>query len=877
MSKSDKKLAAGRMFWPVKELMCSVMVGVFMCLPALMMAREITSVSYDPGTKSATVELTADEGGNGHVIYWAWSEDLQDKGAQIDAWPNVVRVCRVAADETSRTFALPDAAAPSGSSAFPARAFLATSTADYDYLIGSVKTGSGSGGYVNTGVCPNKTTALAIDAQYNSGTASKTLFGVAGTVSDSQLFSFSVFINSSSKFASSCNDSKGDWKASVKSKDTTRHTFHLDANTGYLLIYTNGELIDNTSYRSLSTITRTSSNYPIYLFARNNRGTIDQTASATIYSCVISNGNACVRHYVPCVRNGEIGFFDFESRTFYGSANETPLQAADSATVAYPPEAFGIDVGDSVVAASSAFAGANYQQVTAETVTGEVSLPDGAMLLVDGSGLGADASIVFQGGGTILFRTNATITSSISVPNAASVNVKTLDTSVTGTVAGVMTMASSSTLRINSPGLLIFSGGGTWGDFQMRGGHADVTGRYEVTGAQGFYAGHMTVRDGGYVNTSQKWEHLHLDYNTTDVCLEIATGGTWYRPTANIYTYIGNGAAHESKLLISGGTFYASLGGTFELKAGSTLEIDKGLFRMRSVFTCSGTKENCRMIIRDGTWYIPDSRSSNIDYANRLFGGTGTCSVLIDGHATLASDYRSRTPDTTNDTPQATWTCTEGARLKLIGRDNASGSTFRFHNFEADGLAFDLDTSKGSDAVSGNGRKVNVEIYDPKAPIGIGYVLPGKSDCLVKAAWTDPEAEHTIPDVLTTYVATDGTTLDIGNLPTGWLDGFGTEMVSNLVFDAGSTLRFPFFGGAAPLAIPGTLSLPSALDYTVAVSGPKVVTMRSPVIVPANGIRGEDCTFSCKGGVRPSAAKLEDDDETLAFSYTPPGLVIAVQ
>ena len=92
MSKSDKKLAAGRMFWPVKELMCSVMVGVFMCLPALMMAREITSVSYDPGTKSATVELTADEGGNGHVIYWAWSEDLQDKGAQIDAWPNVVRV-----------------------------------------------------------------------------------------------------------------------------------------------------------------------------------------------------------------------------------------------------------------------------------------------------------------------------------------------------------------------------------------------------------------------------------------------------------------------------------------------------------------------------------------------------------------------------------------------------------------------------------------------------------------------------------------------------------------------------------------------------------------------------------------------------------------
>ena len=75
-------------------------------LPAFVMAREITSVSYDPGTKSATVELTADEGGDSHVIYWAWSEDLQDKGAQIEAWPNVVRVCRVAADEpVDRAFA----------------------------------------------------------------------------------------------------------------------------------------------------------------------------------------------------------------------------------------------------------------------------------------------------------------------------------------------------------------------------------------------------------------------------------------------------------------------------------------------------------------------------------------------------------------------------------------------------------------------------------------------------------------------------------------------------------------------------------------------------------------------------------------------------
>ena len=848
-------------------------------LPAFVMAREITSVSYDPSTKSATVELTADEGGNGHVIYWAWSEDLQDKGAQIEAWPNVVRVCRVAADETRRTFALPEAAAPFGSSAYPARAFLATSTADYDYLIGSVKTGSGSGGYVNTGVCPNKTTALAIDAHYDSGTASKTLFGAASSSSDSHLFSFSVYINSSSKYASSCNDSNGDWKASAKSKDTTRHTFHLDANTGYLLIYTDGKLVDDTSHRNLSTITRTSSIYPIYLFARNSRGTIDQTASATIYSCVISNDNACVRHYVPCVRNGEIGFFDFESRAFFGSASEEkPLQSNDSTTVAYPPEAFGIDAGDVVVSASPAFAGVNYVLVTDATVTGETVVQDGGTLLVDGNGLGADASVLFLGSGAILFRRTATITSAITATNAVSLNCETLNASVTGTIAGVMTMTNTTAININSPGLIVFSGGGTWGAFNMRGGRADVTGRYSVTGGQYFYAGHMVVRDGGYISIDKKWMTLHLDYNTSDACLEIATGGTWYRPTANIETVIGNGASKEAKLLISGGTFYASIGATFELKAGSTLEIDKGLFRMRSVFKCSGTAGNSRIILRNGTWYIPDSRSSGIDFANRMFSGSGACSVLIDGHGTIASDYRSRTPDTTNDTPQATWTCTEGSRLKLLGRDNANGSTFQFHNFEADGLAFDLDTSKGSDTVAGNGRKVTVEIYEPKSPIGIGYVLPGKSDCLIKAAWTNLEEEvHAIPDVLTTYVAAEGTTLDIGNFPTGWLDGFGTETVSNLVFDAGSALRFPFFGGASPLAIPGTLSLPSALDFTVAVSGTKSAVSQVPVIVPANGVAGDGCTFACKGGVRPSSAVLEEVDGALAFSYIAPGFSIRIR
>ena len=69
VSRMDEKSAAGRVCWSIKKLMCSVMVWALIGLPSFVLAREITSVSFDPGTKSATVELTADEGGNGHVIY----------------------------------------------------------------------------------------------------------------------------------------------------------------------------------------------------------------------------------------------------------------------------------------------------------------------------------------------------------------------------------------------------------------------------------------------------------------------------------------------------------------------------------------------------------------------------------------------------------------------------------------------------------------------------------------------------------------------------------------------------------------------------------------------------------------------------------------
>ena len=188
------------------------------------------------------------------------------------------------------------------------------------------------------------------------------------------------------------------------------------------------------------------------------------------------------------------------------------------------------------------------------------------------------------------------------------------------------------------------------------------------------------------------------------------------------------------------------------------------------------------------------------------------------------------------------------------------------HNFEADGLIFDLNTNDY------NNKPIEVRIFDPKDPIGIGFVLPGKTGSKIVAS-------NAVPALVASYVVPAGQTLDATALPTGWYQNFSGVSLSNLIFETGSTFRFPFFGDASPLAISGTLTLPETMNYSVILAGQKASVTEVPVIVPTLGtVEAEGgTTFTCTGGVRPSAATLSVADDALAFSYKVTGATITIR
>jgi len=509
--------------------------------------------------------------------------------------------------------------------------------------------------------------------------------------------------------------------------------------------------------------------------------------------------------------------------------------------------------------------------VTDADVTGEVTVNSGETLFIYGNGLGANASLNIFGNATVMFRRSATVSSPLWYTNT--VYCKTFDASVTGTVASVITLSETpgsdaliSIIQIDSPGLIDLAGSGQLDTIKMNSGNAAVTGVYKVYGGQEFYSGHMTVRDGGTITVSKTWQHLRLDYNSSsDVCLEIATGGKYEKVSGNCHTYLGrNGGSYESKLLVTGGS-YIHLYDSFTLYSHGLVQVETGMFKTGRRITChnSATAENAKIILRNGTMCF---NGGGAGYVYAMFEGAGHCSALIDGKATMQVLNQTRMPDTTNETElaQCTWTCTEGSRLKMLGI--ASGSIFSFHNFEADGLVF--DTNNGTSTAN----PVQVRIIDPKDPIGIGFVLPGKTGSKIVAS-------NAVPALVASYVVPAGQTLDATALPTGWYENFSGISISNLIFETGSALAFPFFGDAAPLAISGTLTLPDAMNYSVIQSGQKATATEVPVIAPAVGTVAAEggSTFTCTGGVRPSAATLSVANDALAFSYKVLGATITIR
>ena len=330
-------------------------------------ARDVTNLTVADGT--ATVTFEAGTEGDSHVLYYVWSNDGVDKGTTLAAWPNVYRVDRMADDATSYEFALPAAASLTG--LYACRAMLASSAKKYDYFVEGVKSTKSTSCFVSTGFKPvGGKTAIAIDFALTAATAQQYILGVNTT------YSLCAYVNGSGdsgKWAFSSNNGTGSWSnpttldsSTERTKITLDTTAVVDGQAATVFTVTTPSA--SVSRTSTEAHTKTAGYY-LMLFGRAKSNTsIDKQTGATIYSCVITNGGACVRDYRPCVYGDVAGLFDTVNNTFNPSSGTVALTAVGARVVG------GAEAGDVVVGASAFWSQAIPDYTTQQPYVEELSL-----------------------------------------------------------------------------------------------------------------------------------------------------------------------------------------------------------------------------------------------------------------------------------------------------------------------------------------------------------------------------------------------------------------------------------------------------------------------------------------------------------------------
>ena len=330
-------------------------------------ARDVTNLTVADGT--ATVTFEAGTEGDSHVLYYVWSNDGVDKGTTLAAWPNVYRVDRMADDATSYEFALPAAASLTG--LYACRAMLASSAKKYDYFVEGVKSTKSTSCFVSTGFKPvGGKTAIAIDFALTAATAQQYILGVNTT------YSLCAYVNGSGdsgKWAFSSNNGTGSWSnpttldsSTERTKITLDTTAVVDGQAATVFTVTTPSA--SVSRTSTEAHTKTAGYY-LMLFGRAKSNTsIDKQTGATIYSCVITNGGACVRDYRPCVYGDVAGLFDTVNNTFNPSSGTVALTAVGARVVG------GAENGDVVAGASASWSQTVPDYVTSQPYVEALSL-----------------------------------------------------------------------------------------------------------------------------------------------------------------------------------------------------------------------------------------------------------------------------------------------------------------------------------------------------------------------------------------------------------------------------------------------------------------------------------------------------------------------
>lgn len=182
----------------------------------------------------------------------------------------------------------------------------------YTQLEYIASTGNGS---INTGIIPNSFDLdIEIDVQYTdiSGNGPMMAWGFMGSQSNLPRWGFGFY---NTGWIGSVNAT-----SIVGSKDTNRHTVILSTklNAQNQAIYKG--TVDSTSYYG-ATITSSSTFeanvLSIYLFARNNNGTVGNSASCKIFGFKIKKAGVLIHNLVPCKNaNNVVGVYDMVTNTF---------------------------------------------------------------------------------------------------------------------------------------------------------------------------------------------------------------------------------------------------------------------------------------------------------------------------------------------------------------------------------------------------------------------------------------------------------------------------------------------------------------------------------------------------------------------------------
>lgn len=326
---------------------CLLSLAWAVCLGGFALARDITSFDIYDATGNevyeASLTLTSDADAGRQIVYFAWSSQ-GDAGESLSAWPHICRIGAVAAEETAKTFRLPPPAAQARIDApetFAARVFLATSDHNYDYFVEGTKSGGGTACYLDTGFKPQEgKTILSLDCVYPSIAFDVYLFGCYN-----DRYSMACYFNSSKEWALACNDntpsgrSTGYAGAVNERVRVTVDATGTTATTGSVTVVETGvkHLAVNASAHQ-KTGAATSYNR-LFLWGRSDGANANKkSSSATIYSCVITNGGVCVRDYRPAVKDGVAGMWDAVNNTFTASAGKTALVAVGTNTTYFVAE-----------------------------------------------------------------------------------------------------------------------------------------------------------------------------------------------------------------------------------------------------------------------------------------------------------------------------------------------------------------------------------------------------------------------------------------------------------------------------------------------------------------------------------------------------------